>query len=49
MSVAKKGAAECAGSRFKRSSMNGINVPKIIDMFTIKKSDMQIAVAIVKS
>ena len=49
ISVVKKGAAECAGSRFKRSRINGINVPNVIDVIMIKKSEKLIAMVLIRS
>ncbi|MFA6535750.1 MAG: hypothetical protein WCS92_05855, partial [Candidatus Babeliales bacterium] len=43
MSVVKKGAAECAGSRLNRSRTSGIKVPSVIEVTIIRNSDSVMA------
>ena len=47
--VARNGAAEWAGSMLSRSSRNGMKEPRTMDIFMIKKSDIPIAIVLVKS
>ena len=49
MSVVKKGAAECAGSRLNRSRTSGTNVPSVIDVTIIKNSDSVMAIVLIMS
>ena len=49
MDVDIKGAAECAGSSFKRLRIIGIRVPNIIEVMTIIKRDKETAKAPVAS